>query len=213
METGLRDAGRQTFGKVFVRNASMADAPFIARVVLAGIDMLDMGEEMPEGQRPIFDHLVDICKMDDTLYSYCHTSIAEVDGKVVGALVAYDGAPYAEMRAKTFGLVQQTSGMDLSKNAMETGPGEFYLDSMAILPEHRGLGIGQMLMRNRMTYALANGFEAIALLVDKDKPRLQTYYEELGFVFKEEVFVFGAWYRKLVYLNKLCDEARLVLAQ
>ena len=204
METGIRDMGRETFGKVLIRDASMADAPFIARVVLAGIDMLDMGEEMSEGQRPIFDHLVDICKMDDTLYSYRHTCIAEVNGKAVGALVAYDGAPYAEMRAKTFGLVQQTSGMDLSKNAMETGPGEFYLDSMAVLPEHRGLGIGQMLMRNRMTYALVNGFEAVTLLVDKDKPHLQAYYESLGFVQMCEMFVFGAWYWKLYCVSSTC---------
>ena len=134
MDARFRELGRDALCNVLLRDASMIDAPFIARVVLAGLDLLDMDEAMSEEQRPFFNHLVDICGMDDTLYSYRHTRIAEVDGMAVGALVAYDGAPYAEMRAKTFGLVQQTSGMDLSKNAMETGPGEFYLDSMAILP-------------------------------------------------------------------------------
>ena len=182
---------------VRLRNATLDDAPFIARVVLAGIDMLDIDAVLPDEQRAIYVHLMDICRMDDTLYSYCNTRIAEIDGNRVGALVAYDGAHYAAMCAKTFGLVQQSSGMDLSRNAMETGSGEFYLDSMAILSEYRGVGIGKMLIRDRMDYALRYGFQKVTLLVDKDKPRLQRYYESLGFVFSKEIFVFGSWYNKL----------------
>ena len=121
--------------KIYIRDATLDDAPFIARVVLAGIDMLDIDAKLPDEQRDIFEHLVGISRMDDTLYSYLNTRIAEIDGNRVGALVAYDGARYAMMREKTFGLVQQTSGMDLSRNAMDTGPGELYLDSRAILPD------------------------------------------------------------------------------
>ena len=186
--------------KVLIRDADIVDAPFIARVVLAGIEMLDMDAEVTDEQRPILEYLMDICRMDDTLYSYRHTRVAEINGKTVGALIGYDGARYADMRAKTFGLVQQTSGLDLSKNAMETGAGEFYLDSMAILSGYRGRKIGLQLMRDRIDWAKHNGFEAVTLLVDKDKPLLQKYYESLGFAFSEEMFVFGAWYKKLVCL-------------
>ncbi|MBR3426354.1 MAG: GNAT family N-acetyltransferase [Bacteroidales bacterium] len=182
---------------VQLRDATSDDAPFVARVVLAGIDMLDIDAAIPDEQRAIYEHLIDICLMGDTLYSYLNTRIAEIEGYRVGALVAYDGARYAALRAKTFGLVQQTSGMDLSRNAMETGSGEFYLDSMAILSDYRGIGIGKMLIRDRMDFALGNGFQKVTLLVDKDKPRLQGYYESLGFVFSEEMYVFGAWYNKL----------------
>ena len=186
------------FPIVQLRDATSEDAPFIARVVLAGIEMLDMDAALPDNQRDLYEHLVGICRMDDTLYSFRNTHIAEVDGCAVGALVAYDGARYAKMREKTFGLVKQTSGMDLNHNAMETGPGEFYLDSMAILSDYRGVGIGKMLMRDRVDFALSNGFQKVTLLVDKDKPRLQRYYECEGFAFSEEMYVFGAWYNKMV---------------
>ena len=182
---------------VQLRDATLDDVPFIARVVLAGIDMLDLDATLPDEQRGIYEHLIEICRMDDTLYSYCNTRIAEADGKRVGALVAYDGARYARMREKTFGLVKQTSGMDLSRNAMETGTGEFYLDSMAIFPVYRGAGIGRMLMRDRVDFAIDNGFSKVTLLVDKDKPYLQKYYESEGFAFVGEMFVFGSWYNKL----------------
>lgn len=180
-----------------IRDATPGDAPFIARVVLAGIDLCDLDAALSDEQQGIFEHLIEICRMDDTLYSYRNTRIAETDGECVGALVAYDGARYAALREKTFGLVRQTSGMDLSQNAMETGPGEFYLDSMAILSYFRGVGIGKMLMRDRMDFAFRDGFQRVTLLVDKDKPHLQKYYESEGFAFSEEVFVFGSWYRKL----------------
>jgi len=183
---------------LLLRDATPMDAPFIARVMLAGIELLEIDAEVTDEHQPILTHLIDICRMDDTLYSYRHTRIAEMEGKTVGALIGYDGARYAEMRAKTFGLVQQTSGLDLSKNALETGEGEFYLDSMAILPEFRGRKIGLQLMRDRMDWASQNGFETITLLVDKDKPHLQRYYENLGFAFNEEMFVFGAWYNKMM---------------
>ena len=182
---------------VQLRDATLDDASFIARVVLAGIDMLDLDATLPDEQRGIYEHLIEICRMCDTLYSYCNTRIAEADGKRVGALVAYDGARYARMREKTFGLVKQTSGMDLSRNAMETGTGEFYLDSMAIFPVYRGAGIGRMLMRDRVDFALNKGFSKVTLLVDKDKPHLQKYYESEGFAFVGEMFVFGSWYNKL----------------
>ena len=183
--------------KVQLRDATLDDAPFIARVVLAGIEMLDIDAALPDEQRALFEHLIEISRMDDTLYSYCNTRIAEIDGNRVGALVAYDGARYAKMREKTFGHVKQTSGIDLNRNAMETGPGEFYLDSMAILSDYRGVGIGKMLMRDRVDFALNNGFQKVTLLVDKDKPRLQEYYQSEGFSFSKEMFVFGAWYNKL----------------
>ena len=183
---------------LLLRDATPMDAPFIARVMLAGIEMLEIDAEVTDDHQPILTHLIDICRMDDTLYSYKHTRIAEMDNKTVGALIGYDGARYAAMRAKTFGLVQQISGLDLSKNAMETGEGEFYLDSMAIVPEFRGKKIGLQLMRDRMDWASQNGFETITLLVDKDKPQLQRYYESLGFAFSEEMFVFGAWYNKMM---------------
>ena len=183
--------------KVLIRDADIVDAPFIARVVLAGIEMLDIDAEVTAEHQPVLTHLIDICRMEDTLYSYRHTRIAEMGGRAVGALIGYDGGRYAEMRAKTFGLVQ-SSGLDLSKNAMETGEGEFYLDSLAIVTECRGRKICLQLMRDRMEWAARNGFRTITLLVDKDKPHLQRYYESLGFAFSEEMFVFGAWYNKMM---------------
>ena len=183
---------------ITIRDAVAADAPFIARCVWAAIEMLHIEDDVPDEMREAFCYLVDICQMNDTLYSYRNVVVAEVDGCAVGALVAYDGARYAVLRKTTFDLVEKNMGVKLEHNAMETGEGEFYLDSMAVLPQFRELGIGKMLMQNRMELARGLGIDKVSILVDKDKPRLQAYYESLGFVFAEEIFVFDSWYNKLV---------------
>lgn len=183
---------------ITIRDAVAADAPFIARCVWAAIEMLHIEDDVPDEMCDAFSYLVDICLMDDTLYSYRNAAVAEVDGCVVGALVAYDGARYAAMRKTTFDLVEKNMGVKLEHNAMETGEGEFYLDSLAVMPQFRGLNIGKMLMQNRMELARGLGIGKVSILVDKDKPRLQAYYESLGLALTEEIFVFDSWYNKLV---------------
>ena len=183
---------------ITIRDAVAADAPFIARCVWAAIEMLHIEDDVPDEMREAFSYLVGICLMDDTLYSYRNAAVAEVDGCIVGALVAYDGARYAAMRKTTFDLVEKNMGVKLEHNVMETGEGEFYLDSLAVLPQFRGLNIGKMLMQNRMELARGLGIGKVSILVDKDKPRLQAYYESLGFALTEEIFVFHSLYNKLV---------------
>lgn len=183
---------------ITIRDAVAADAPFIARCVWAAIEMLHIEDDVPDEMREVFNYLVDICLMDDTLYSYRNAAVAEVNGCVVGALVAYDGARYAAMRKTTFDLVEKNMGVKLEHNVMETGEGEFYLDSLAVMPQFRGLNIGKMLMQNRMELARGLGIGKVSILVDKDKPRLQAYYESLGLALAEEIFVFNSWYNKLV---------------
>lgn len=187
--------------EITLRQAVAVDVPFIARCVMAGIEMLHVEDELPERLQPLFDHLKAICLRDDTLYSYRNTIIAEVNGDVAGALVAYDGSRYASLRRTTFSMAKDGMGVSLDQNAMETSEGEYYLDSMAILPQFRGLGIGKMLMLRHIEYAECLGINKVTLLVDQHKPRLQVYYENLGFAFGEEVFVFGEWYNKLVKLD------------
>ncbi len=182
---------------IILRDARPDDASFIARAVWAGMDMLDLGETIPDKQMPMYEYFTGICRRDDTLYSYLRTRIAECDGETVGALVSYDGGEYAQLRERTFGLFENATGRKISHNAMESQAGEYYLDSMAVMPDFRGAGIGKMLMRDRMNWASRSGISTATLLVDKEKPRLQQYYESLGFIFKEEVLFFGSWYNKL----------------
>lgn len=175
-----------------IRDAVREDVPFVADCVLASVDLYDFKEESVEKYIAL-----DVCGMDDTLYSYRHARIATLNGKPVGCLVSYDGFIYETARKKTFQIFKD-AGREMTDTGIETGPGEYYLDSLAILPECRGLGIGHILLKDGIGKAAALGLGSAGLLVEKSKPELQDYYSLLGFRPVFEMHAFGDLYVKMV---------------
>lgn len=80
---------------------------------------------------------------------------------------------------------------------LETFPGEYYLDSLAVLPEFRGQGIGRALLLDGVAKGRQAGFERVTLIVDVDKPKNITLYESLGFVRDETISFFGHQYYRM----------------
>lgn len=176
---------------IIIRNATADDVPFVAGCVLASVDLYDFRSPSVETETA-----ERVCSMDDTLYSFRNARLACVDGTPVGCLVSYDGAAYAAAREKTFRIFDE-EGHPMTGTDMETGPGEWYFDSMSILPSFRGYGIGKVLMLDSIGIAKDSGASRIALIVEKSKPKLQEYYASLGFVPEREIQAFGDSYIRM----------------
>lgn len=174
---------------IILRDARPEDARFIAWVVLTALDM----------DTEHLDLVTDSVADPESMYSWTNTVMAEADGKPVGCLVSYDGARYEALRTRTWPTLW--GGLDPEQVRLtpaETGPGEYYLDSMAVIPEYRGRGsVGKLLMRHVMSKASAQGHKNFALLVDVDKPRLEQYYAGLGFATQGTVDFFGHDFHKM----------------
>ncbi len=196
-----------------IRDAEPSDGCFIARNVLAamGYDVFSdsgtvPGIELGSVTYSVPDTLArfgELCARPDTLYSYTRTRIACVDGISAGSLTAYPGDDYLRLRELTWGLLAPA----VRHPEPECRPGEFYLDSMAILPEFRGRTfeyagstdrIGHLLMLDGIEEGRRKGFPLISLIVDKEKPRLYAYYSALGFRPDGEIFFFGHLYDRMV---------------
>lgn len=178
--------------KIDIRNATRADIPFVAESVLAAIDLYDFTGECAE-----LESTVKVCSEEDTLYSYRNARIAEVDGRLAGCLISYDGKIYAESSAKTFSMFKDM-GIQIKVGEPETGPGEYYLDSMAVKPEYRGLQLGHLLMEDALNLARrSRGCLKAGLLVEKGKPRLKDYYARIGFSIEKEMEAFGSRFYKM----------------
>ena len=116
-----------------IREASVSDAAFVADCVLCAIGLYDFDVRPEEYRR-----FAEVCRMEDTLYSYRNALIVSVDGVDAGCIVAYPGDNYEEVREKTFKAIESKCGTKISMNYdMETGPGEYYLDSLAVVPDCR----------------------------------------------------------------------------
>lgn len=180
--------------------ATVNDADFLAQAVFSALGIADYETNPSRELQQKLNHLPQICRRSDTLYSYKNARIAFVNGKYAGALIAYDGKDYEKLRLTTFTLLKEEQGIDLLNNAMETTTGEFYLDTLSISPKFRGHELGKQLILDRISIEKMNGHALFTLLVDAGHPKIQAYYSAIGFVPYEKIMAFGCDFVKMKYV-------------
>ncbi len=117
-----------------------------------------------------------------TQYSYENTICAIDDkGRIVGISVSYDGARLEELRQPFIDSAIREFGIDHSSMSPETQSGELYLDSLAVLPEYRGMGIAKLLLKATAEKAYKMGALPIGLLVDESNTQAEQLYYKMGF--------------------------------
>lgn len=178
-----------------IRPATIEDALFIAR----GFHTAMLYEDVPDERIQLFAEK--ICVRQDVLYSWRNTYIAEIDGCPVGMLTAYDGKDYRRMREVTMALVKQYLGTVFEGMEDEAAAGEYYLDSLAVLPAYRGQGVGRKLLEHGIACGKALNL-CVTLAVDPVNERAQHLYRSLGFKDAGELFIFGHTYWKWAVPNK-----------
>lgn len=163
--------------RIRIRAATAADAPVIARVLGMAFGEDSARRYGGEDYLTIFEELA---RTEGTQYSYRQALVAEVDGMPAGMVVGYDGARLHELRERTFALLRSYTGSTPTMED-ETQAGEFYLDSIGVLPEFRRCGIGGRLLAAMRDKAFAEGYERVGLLVDVENPDAERLYFALGF--------------------------------
>ena len=144
-----------------------------------------------------------IAASEETIYSYENTLIAEIDGKVVGAMCAYDGADYQRLKQPIIDALGPDCGFAKMK---ETEDGEFYLDSVGVFPEYRGRGIASRIIEAQCERAASLGHKVAGLIVDIDKPQVEALYSRLGFTYLDDKDFFGHTMKHMVrQLDRLCS--------
>lgn len=176
-----------------IRPATANDAAIIASIVAMAI-----GDEQALKRYCGDDYLATltaIAKAENTQYSWQNALVAEVGGQLAGAIVGYDGAQLAELREGTFSIIKSSCGITPSV-ADETEAGEFYLDSVGVLPEFRGIGIGRALIVALTDKARSEGHRRVGLIVDNDNPHAEALYASIGFqrIDKREFFGHQMWH-------------------
>lgn len=171
-----------------IEAATQADVELVAWTVLTALDL--SADDLTRA--------VGCCSDPRSIYSWRRALVAKVDGRAVGCIIAYDGADYLRLRERSWAMIwPEFDASRLKGIALETGAGEFYLDSMAILPQFRGRGLGKALMLAAIAQGRQRGFRQFALIVDVDKPRLQQYYQSIGFTPADSIDFFGHRFNRL----------------
>lgn len=185
---------------MIIRPATPEDAVFLGCCVCEGIGF-EIFEKENDFNTQVASGLALLAAREDTLYSYRHALVAVVNGEVAGALISYPGEYYHQMRNTTFRELPHFRELDLDAMPDEAGAGEYYLDTLAVLPQYRRRGVGTSLMQARIAWAKQNFPDLkISLLVDPDNLNGQRIYSRLGFVITDRnVVAFNHLYWKMVH--------------
>ena len=185
---------------VTIRDAREDDAEFLAQVILAAAHLSDMGADTANSTATAASagDLTAICRRTDTLYSWRNARIACACGKRAGAMVSYPGDSYNAARSITFPLLPGLTQAQIDATDIETLPGEWYLDSLAVLPEFRRAGLGKMLVMDAIERGRNAGYTQCTLLAEKSSTHLVEYYTRLGFDIESEKLYLGNAYWRMV---------------
>ncbi len=186
--------------------AKAEHAPMIGRVVTMAIGH-ELAEQLAGPEHTVDDVVVlfsSLAARTDSQYSYLNSLVAVDDeGNVAGVVVSYDGAELHRLRmafmeeaGEAIGLVFDGEPED------ETGPEEFYLDSLGVFPEYRGHGIASRLIEAAGCRAAKAG-KPLGLLVSKHNPNARRLYDSLGFMPDGERPFAGEMMTHLIKTNHL----------
>jgi len=176
-----------------IRKAKPDDAPQLAQLIILAMGHLaDKFVKNPEDTLPLFTHFA-----ANSGNQYSHQNILVWDdGGIQGMVCAYDGAELKPLRTPFLRYIKEVYGVAITPEN-ETAPGEFYLDCLAVFPDHQDKGLGKKLIAGIADYANSLGYTKIGLLVKKDNPDAKKLYIKTGFYVAEEKIFVGDTYEHL----------------
>ena len=176
-------SGRYTFPKPQIKKATKNLAPEIADLIMMAMTdeccLYFCGEGY--GLDDFRKMMMSLVEAEVSQYSYKNTFVAMVLGKVVGISVCYDGSRLRKLRRAFITAAKEYIGKDHSGMDDETQAGELYLDSLAVLPEYRRMGIARKLVSATKKRAERLHLPCVGLLVDNDNPEGEAFYTSIGF--------------------------------
>ena len=143
-----------------------------------------------ESKEETLENLKTLIKTKESRYSTDYITVAELDGKVVGAiiLIPYDKLDKLSIETylKQFNKIEGVSEkLYYVVNSLkylifrECRRGNLYIANIATSESARGLGIGKLLMMHAEKVAKREEFEGISLLAKNEK--VSKFYEKLNY--------------------------------
>ena len=178
---------------ITLRPATPEDATFIAEGIYAAFLI---AEDSPHRQTWL-QTLTDVCSQSDTHYSYTNTVIAQYEDIRAGMMIAVDGNHYRNQRNKMYpqlkSLFDLVFGNNWEQMEDEAKPGDFYIDTLSILPEYQNKGIGTQLIHHAIERAKQLQIPRVTLAVEPNNPAKQLYLR-MGFHFLQPIIIFNDTY-------------------
>ena len=166
-------------GHATIRDARRSDCAALAQLInVAGEGLpLYLWRQMAGAGEDPWEIGRERAARDSGSFSYRNSVVAEVDGRIAGALLGY---PVPEEP----GAIDPASAPPMFVPLLELenlAAGTWYVNAVAAFPDARGLGIGSQLMEWAEHEASALGLRGTSLIVSDANRGARRLYERLGY--------------------------------
>ncbi len=166
-----------------IRQAKRSEATKIAPLIYDAIGEIANRLTGEQEYDAIISALTELVTRTDNRHSYLNTYVAIQGEQLLGIVVLYDGLSVKALDANLIAWLKEkkvTTTIDV-----EAHDDEYYLDTICVAPEARGLGIGTKLLAYAEQVAREKGFKKLSLNVETEKEKARALYERVGFVITE----------------------------
>lgn len=140
-----------------------------------GLDIIGWEAAAEDGEDG-FDYGARIVASEDDMFSYNNIRVLETGGKVAAMALCFEAF---HRSGEQLALIPEQ--FRVFKELTNTIPGEFYLDSLAALPNFRGKGYGRIMLEDSIEKARAQGYPAVYLIAFAKNVAGVSLYEKTGF--------------------------------
>lgn len=151
-----------------------------------------------QSQGKIVNFLKELFIEDNNRFSYHNTLVKESDGHIIGIAIIYHGKNAKEYDNNLVQHLQQEFHSNQIELSKETEKDEYYLDSLAVSPNHRKQGIGSELLKAFENAGYKKGFHKLSLNVDEDNTNAYQLYKKNGFEYESTFDLYGHPYLHMV---------------
>lgn len=174
---------------MIIRHAKVSDRAAIAPLVYAAIhDIANSLTGATDGDQ-VLERLTMWIGRQNNRLSYENIWVADIDGVIVGVIIAYQGKLALELDEPIQRwLIEQGQPGHLD---VETEGDVLYIDSVAVDSSFGGRGIGTELIRRAIGHARETNVPVVTLNVDRENRAAMRLYERLGFKKDKEIEISG----------------------
>ena len=121
-------------------------------------------------------------------YSYHHITVAEVDEKVAGLMLCYEGSMLQTLYEPVKRFVRAKLNNPAWEIDIETEHGDYYIDSLCVDEAYRGKGIGTALLNVAKQEAKKRKM-FLSLNVEYTNVEAKKLYQRIGFQEHKTIFI------------------------
>jgi ribosomal protein S18 acetylase RimI-like enzyme len=182
------------FGKICFRKAAIEDGDVASSLTLMAYkdfayDMLGVKTE-----EKVLHYFKSLWIIENNRFSYEYSYLVERNSKPVGLITCYPGKYVKKLIMPTINHIIKLGGIQFLwyvfthinyyyhfAFTVEAYDDEFYIGTLAVLPEYRNYGIGSELIKFAITQAASEKMSKCSLLVAGNNDAGIRFYEKNGF--------------------------------